>query len=323
MSRQNDVGCWDYEWAIDDLYRKIAGDYRSNPQNYKPQSGESEEKEGEEGNEEGQQMRARPSDKESNSSNQQGQAIAMSEKELEEVVKGALSTQPQLNPTKQKQIDEFTKTVETIISNFNKKNNGGSGINAYSGVFNPRSISRQDYRYFERSMSTQGNNKFGTCHLNLFIDCSGSMGSNERIVNAMLASLSEIERKNRNFSMDVSFINEGYHDCKSVRERRFIARGGNTIPSDMKERFIKRQLPNTCNYNVVLFDGDCFSDEWCKEEEKLRRFGAFDYKQTTVITDPDNKNLVKNFHASKVVVTDNYTDELIKHVTKALTIAFA
>ena len=327
MSRQNESGCWDYEWEIDSLYRKIAGDYRSNPKDYQPQSGEGEKKEGEkEENEEGQQMRARPSDEESNSGDQQipqGQAIAMSDKELEEVVKGALSIQPQLNPTKQKQIDEFTKTVETIISNFNKKNNGGSGINAYSGVFNPRSISRQDYRYFERSMSTQGNNKFGTCHLNLFIDCSGSMGSNERIVNAMLASLSEIERKNRNFSMDVSFINEGYHDCKSVRERRFVARGGNTIPSDMKERFIKRQLPNTCNYNVVLFDGDCFSDEWCKDEEKLRRFGAFDYKQTTVITDPDNKHLVKNFHASKVVVTDNYTDELIKHVTKALTIAFA
>lgn len=261
--------------------------------------------------------------KENNTVGDDERNVKMSKEELKKIFEKAFDESQKLPEEYRQQLEDFRKTAEMIIGNFNKKNKGGSGVNAYSGVFNPRAVARQDYRFFERSMSTQGNNRFGTCHLNLFIDCSGSFWASEQLVNGILMVLSDIESKNRNFSLDVSFINHNYYDCTSVRERNFHATGGNDIPKDMKERFLKRQLPNTCNYNIVLFDGDAFSDCGAGKDECIRRFSAFDYKQTTLITDDDNERyLGKGFNSAKVVVTNNYTDELIRHITKALTVAF-
>ena len=46
-------------------------------------------------------------------------------------------------------------------------------------------------------------------------------------------------------------------------------------------------------------------------------------KQTTLITDPDNQRyLGKGFSSTRVVVTRNYTDELVKNIQNALTVAF-
>ncbi len=356
-------GAWcDYVNEIRKLYDEITKDYPSRPKEYNPSesgmsggerqmmdkikgnsegeesdsknsenaegmSGEEKEKDGE-GEKEGKGK----GDKDGEEGEKKDKEISKEESEIakerdrkQKIFGGCLCSKPKLDNEKQKQLDEFTKTVELIIGNFNKKNKGGSGINAYSGVFNPRAVAREDYRYFDRSMSTNGNNKFGTCHLNLFIDCSGSMGSNTNVVNGIIASLTEIERKNRNFTMDVSFINHYYEDCETIRDRKFRAWGGNRIPADMKERFIKRQLPNTCNYNIVLFDGDamCDNSDLRGREDYIKRFSAFDYKQTTLITDSSNQRyLGSGYKSAKVVVTDRYTDELISHITKALMVAF-
>jgi hypothetical protein len=171
-------------------------------------------------------------------------------------------------------------------------------------------------------MTTQGNNKFGTCHLNLIIDSSGSFCDNVPLTNGILAVLSEIERKNRNFSMDVAFINHDFHLCESVRERRMVADGGNDIPDNMKEILMKLQKPQTCNYNIVLFDGDAICNRWGNYDGS-KLFGVFDMKQTTLITDPDNEQYMNPpFTSAKVVVTRKYTEELIDHIIHALTIAF-
>ena len=46
-------------------------------------------------------------------------------------------------------------------------------------------------------------------------------------------------------------------------------------------------------------------------------------KQATLITDPDNETYMEpSFSSTKVVVTRNYTEELIRHITNALMIAF-
>ena len=228
-----------------------------------------------------------------------------------------------LNGTYKKELTEFQRTAELIIGNFNKKNNSGTGLSTYTGVFNPRAVARDDYRWCERSTSIQGNNRFGSCHLNLFIDCSGSFSGSQEIVNAMLAALSAIERKNRNFTMDVVFCGEGTYTCKNVGERKIVCRGGNNLPDDMKNTFLKLQKPNTCNYNIVLFDGDAFSDCYGNNDRCRRIFKTFDYKQTTLITDDDNVQYMKpEFTTAKVVVTNNYTAELISHIINALMIAY-
>jgi hypothetical protein len=251
--------------------------------------------------------------------------IEMSAEQLKRMVGACLGSDSDLGEGEKEKLDEFQKTIEIIISNFNKKNSGGSGINTYSGVFNPRAVARKDYRFFERAMPMQGNNRFGTCHLNLFIDRSGSFCDNVPLTNGILSVLSEIERKNNNFSMDVVFINHDIKICKSVRERRMVATGGNTVPANMKDILLKLQKPQTCNYNIILFDGDamCNNSDLRTDKQYQDRFGVFDMKQTTLITDPDNESyLGSGFTSTKVIVTKNYTEELVRHITNALTIAF-
>ena len=345
----------EYEEDINDLWDLIRKEFRAHPEEFQPQDGEGEGKPqnmdnvGEakpksgQGQKQGEQKQSGEGQKSSQKSetesedSKQGEGepdtngepykgepheCELTAEQVKKMVGASLGGHPNMNEAQVQKLAEFQKTVEMIIGNFNKKNKGGSGINAYSGVFNPRAVARKDYRYFERSMTTQGNNKFGTCHLNLIIDSSGSFSPNVPLTNGILAVLSEIERKNRNFTMDVAFINHDFHLCESVRERKMVANGGNAIPDNMKEILMKLQKPNTCNYNIVLFDGDAICQGY-HGKDLCKVFSVFDMKQTTLITDPDNEQYMHPpFTSTKVVITQNYTDELIDHIIHALTIAF-
>lgn len=339
------IGAGFYEDDIDDLYKLVQKEFKDNPEEFQPKEngGEGEPQEmdklaekkqgsgkGTPSNEKSEKNENESEDnegegnEESESQNPCGEEheSPLSPEELKRMVGASLGKQSGLDEAQVEKLNEFQKTVEMIIGNFNKKNKGGSGINAYSGVFNPRAVARKDYRFFERAMTTQGNNKFGTCHLNLIIDCSGSYCDNVNVTNGILAVLSEIERKNRNFSMDVAFINHEFKLCQTVSERKMTAWGGNSIPENMKEILMKLQKPQTCNYNIVLFDGDaCCNNMYNRDCNKA--FSVFDMKQTTLITDPDNEEYMNPpFTSTKVVVTQNYTKELIDHIIHALTIAF-
>ena len=311
-----------YEEDIDKLWDLICREFRAHPEEFQPQNGDGKGKLQEMDKMGESNPKGKGKDKADECENENGEGeggepeepesykgepheCELTPDEVKRMVGASLGGHPKLDEEQDAKLAEFQKTVEMIIGNFNKKNKGGSGINAYSGVFNPRAVARKDYRFFERAMTTQGNNKFGTCHLNLIIDSSGSFCNNVPLTNGILAVLSEIERKNRNFSMDVAFINHGFHLCKSVRERKMVAIGGNDIPDDMKEILMKLQKPRWGNY-----DGN-------------KLFGVFDMKQTTLITDPDNEKYMNPpFTSAKVVVTQNYTEELIDHIIHALTIAF-
>ena len=342
--------CYDYVDDVDELWNLIRKEYKAHPEEFQPQSGssegkpqemdkmgasnskgtgKSEKKEAQSTGEEKTNEYENKNNKDENSDPEESESYKgepheceLSPDEIKKMIGAALGSDPDLNQAQVAKLAEFQKTVEMIIGNFNKKNKGGSGINAYSGVFNPRAVTRKDYRFFERAMTTQGNNKFGTCHLNLIIDKSGSFSDNVPLTNGILAVLSEIERKNRNFSMDVAFIDEGFHLCESVRERKMVADGGNDIPDNMKEILMKLQKPQTCNYNIILFDGDAICNRYGSYDGN-KLFGVFDMKQTTLITDPDNEQYMHPpFTSAKVVVTTNYTKELIDHIIRALTIAF-
>jgi len=340
---ENGIGSVYYENDIEDLWDLIKKEFRSNPEEFNEQEGQEGssmkqmDKLGQgQGQEKGNKQTAMPGENNKDSEGEETEdmpdKIGDSDREIEatkeqirRMVGACLSRESGLDEGEQEKLAEFQKTAEMIISNFNKKNSGGSGINAYSGVFNPRAVARKDYRFFERSMPMQGNNRFGTCHLNLIIDCSGSFCENVPLTNGILSALSEIERKNRNFSMDVVFINHNIKICKTVRERRMVATGGNDIPYNMKEILLGLQKPQTCNYNIVLFDGDAMCNNCdCRTDKQYQaRFGVFDMNQTTLITDPDNEQYMgSGFNSAKVVVTRDYTEELVRHITNALTIAF-
>lgn len=340
---------WDwYRYCdkIDYLYQKIAKRFAENPEDFRPQNGAGSEPsenqmdslkgtpseqngatEGEGNDSFASQNNADAKKTGTVHNNQEGIGRSiknpLSKSQIEDMMKKIFNNPYHISTEYYKQVEDFKHKVEMILSNFKKKNSGGSGINAYSGIFNPRAIRRDDYRYFDRAISTQGNNKFGTCHLNLFIDCSGSFHYSEALTNSLLYALSDLEKRNRIFTMDVAFCGEGVHVCESKKERSMTASGGNWLPENLKETFLSMQKPNTCNYNIVLFDGDAFSDSHLSRADRKKTFKAFDYKQTTVITDSDNEEYMEpGFTSAKVVVTKNYTDELILHITNALQIAF-
>lgn len=213
--------------------------------------------------------------------------------------------------------DELYKKFEMIISNFNKKNNSGSALNGYSGVFNPRLTTRDDYRYFERKASVNGTNKFGTFHLNLFLDNSGSFCGNRDIVNAMLGALVRLERVNKNFSFNVVHCGVGEELITDKNKYGLTCDDGTSLDDEAETIYRKLQKGNTYNYNIVLYDGSCYNSSYPDA------FKAFNHANCTIISDPDNRRAIERHAPSaKQIITNNYTEELLGNILTTLEKAF-
>lgn len=323
-----------YRCAVWDFYREVEAMFGKSPAIFAPpmldikmnMKGEGESKDGakmsangkgeQNGDAEGKSESAVMAD----SDPAHGHSDALTAEQIGKILEQVFKPATNLPDHKREQVEKFQKMLEVLFANFNKKTSGGNGVNAYSGVFNPRAVVRKDYRYFERSITSHGNNKFGSIHLNLVLDRSGSFCNNQDETNAILTILSDFERRNKNFSMDVFFIGEEMTHAKTPKERLMRCEGGNNIPDEAAEMFRKAQKPNTFNYNIVLFDGDALSDCWGEGlEEKAKRFKTFDHKQTFLITDSDNERYLrrKPYQSAKVIVTSDYNRELIKNITRA------
>lgn len=212
----------------------------------------------------------------------------------------------------------FHKSLEIIFDQFRKKNSKGNSLNAYSGILNPRAIVRNDYKYFERSQNMQGNNQFGTFHLNLFIDISGSFEENEQVTNQIIKSLILIERKNPNFTFDV--ITTNTETVLRPKDKRFISCcGGTYLGKQIEQVYRQVQLSNTYNYNIVLFDGDayCSSPEHrnCGYTTDGQGFATFSANNTTIISDKENKMYIQQFAPTvRTIYTKHYTEELLNNI---------
>ena len=207
-------------------------------------------------------------------------------------------------------------TLSIIIDSFNKKNTKGNSINAYSGVFNPRLVARDDYRYFQHKTSINGNNTYGTLHLNLFLDDSGSMSGNEQVVNKLIYALLCIEKRNTNFTFDVITCADRIEIAD--KKKGFVARGGTYLSNAIIPLYRKVQKPNTYNYNLVLFDGQADVDSYLGNTT----FKVFDNNNCTIISDRSNERHLRRLSSAKIIYSYNYTDELFKNVYKTLEGAF-
>ena len=241
-----------------------------------------------------------------------GRTNPLKEKEIEKLIKSTFITNKYVDT-------KLTDELSMILENFSKKNNSGSALAGYSGTFNARAVVREDYKYFERKASINGSNKFGTFHLNLFIDESGSFYRSETAMNTLLRSLTDIERKNPNFTLDVVFCGISERLVQDKRHRIFKADGGNRLDKKTYELYRKLQKPNTYNYTIACFDGDACSDGGRGDHG----FGAFDHNNCVIISDYDNERYIRNdVHSARVIYTRDYTNELIKNVVDALEKAF-
>ena len=306
-----DIGCNNYTSDIYELYNKIAQKWNEKPKYYSEdlRSNDSSGLNGDLLN-----------PIESNSDNVGDfdieKAIEKSQEEVSKVKPGT-PTDELVNSVINTYYDiKLTAGLENIINTFNKKNNSGAAIAGYSGVFDPRAVAREDYRYFKRKASVNGNNTFGTLHLNLFLDDSGSMSCNEVVVNKLLYSLICIERSNKNFTFDV--ITCANRIAIVDKYKGYKADGGTYLSKKIIPIYRAVQKPNTYNYNLVLFDGSATTDTYLNGNT----FGIFDNNRSTIISDFSNSRKLDNLKNATIIYSDRYTEELIDNVFKTLQQAF-
>ena len=214
--------------------------------------------------------------------------------------------------------ENMTDEINNILNSINKVTKRTSGcINSYSGIFDPRSVIREDYKYFVQKNRNGHIKMCSKIKLNLFIDRSGSFRNNQDFVNQLLHSLMSLEKLNPDFSFDL--VTMGLSErLESKKNLFFKASGGNDFGHDIHELYKKVQSKNAVNYNIVLFDGDAFSDSYFKTESQ-KNLTVFNNSNTTIISDPDNKSsITRHCRRSKNIITYNYTDELYKNVMETL-----
>ena len=282
------------------------GDIKENPK-------EDAEAEGKSGEGEGESKSGRTTEGKPDGSHTSTEAI-MSADDMKAIMSAVADSM--MNP-------EFYQSTSILFENFRRKNSKGNGISGYSGVLNPRLADRPDYRMFERSASSRGSNSFGTFHLTLYVDTSGSFYRNDEATNKIIKSLALIEQKNHNFTFDV--VTMGAKETISPKSNRFIeSGGGNHLSGEIFDIFRKMQLPQTYNYNIVLFDGDAYSNDVNKSSIKKwlpdgKGFQAFNSSNCMIISDPDNEKYITKYAPTvKVIYTRDYVDELTNNVMKAL-----
>lgn len=215
---------------------------------------------------------------------------------------------------------ELDETLKRLFENYKRKNKGGSALQAHSGVINARLADRADYRMFERPSPCRGSNQFGSFHLNLFVDISGSFHGNEGETNKFIRALERIEQTNHMFSFDVITVGEPSDEKVLPKENRYIqANGGNHLSKQIFDIYRKQQFPQTANYNIIMFDGNAYSND-CHIPSAVRcvdgaGFAAFNSNNCTIVTDYSNSRYIDKYAPSaRTVYTRNFNAEFIKNI---------
>lgn len=210
--------------------------------------------------------------------------------------------------------NKLFQELSRIFNSVNKVHKANSSaINSYSGVIDPRSAGRTDKRMFLQRNREGNARSFSKVHLNLFLDRSGSFYDNQLKANQIIYTLSKIEKMNPNFSYTLITIGETprIEDKKNIY---FIADGGNDLPDTVPLVFKQVQERNYINYNLVLFDGGA-----CYDSSNYSNWGAFNTDNTLIISDPENRDKIEEYCPNaRVIITENYTDELTSNIIKVL-----
>ena len=205
----------------------------------------------------------------------------------------------------------FYQQVENILNSFSKKNSGGGAVNSYSGVFNPRSAGREDYRYFDRKTAVRSSNRYGSFHLNLFIDNSGSFSNNARLANQIICTLCELERKYPFFSVDFALCGDEVVYCEDKAKAFVKANQGTEIQMGADLIVKQMQKANTLNCNIVLYDG------WA-DSAYSNTYQPFDIKNTTLILDKSCERYCQKVRNAKIIICQNYLSQLKEQILKTL-----
>lgn len=198
----------------------------------------------------------------------------------------------------------------------NKQN--ASAINAYSGMFDVRSVLRDDCKYFLQKNREGHRKAYSKMHLNLFIDCSGSFYRDDIVINRMLTALIKIEKINPNFSFDL--ISCGSTNVVRAKNDRIQhSRGGNRLDQTIVPCYNKVQLKDAMNINIVCFDGDAWSNICSGVSAAQKSCSVWNNQNSVIISDYDNEYaFTKYCPSARKIFTHDYTKELQKSIISAL-----
>lgn len=217
--------------------------------------------------------------------------------------------------------DYILEQINQIFASFKTTSTRlGNAIQARSGVFNARSVVRDDYKWWVQK-NRQGSIKaFAKLKLNLFIDCSGSFSSNDKLVNCMLKTLIKLEKINPDFQFDLIRCGAGEKLCPK-HERIQKSNSGTQISQKIEVLYHQVQQRGWKNINICLYDGDFCLDE-TKMKAKIRcakPISVFNNKDSICIFDEENQIYADTYLKNcKVIISKCYTTELIKNVMNAL-----
>lgn len=217
----------------------------------------------------------------------------------------------------------ISRKIQEVLKISNKVTAKSSGAtNSYSGVFNPRNAAREDCKYFLHDNSTGSAKLFNKIKLNLFIDRSNSFSRSESAVNIILKSLFDLKRINPRFSFSLVTIGVGETVCDLDHFSRFICYDGTFLDKEIFSIFNKVQDSRASNINLVLIDGYAWwSRSYSTETDYIKNIGAFNYRNTTIITDESNHESISKYAplAHEIVCSkDDYPRLLVDNVVKSL-----
>lgn len=301
-----------YENEIKKLYEDIAEDFEKEKK-------EKEEESGEKG--EGEEKKYSSSSDSGRCAKDRIESAIMAIKERFNMGESLSSFSTERKVIQKQFANKYYDYFYPLFYGYNKRSSGGSAFQAYSGILNPRNAARDDYRYFDRMAQEKGNNRYGSMNLNLFIDTSGSFSHNQAQVNGLLEALERLENRFKFFTFELITCNVG-EQLKRHNERYIGCGGGNWLDEDIIPIWRKVQKLNTSNYNIVLFDGDAYTDSHLLPIAPAP-MTVFDYSNVTLITDPSNEDEAKECKRAKVVVTYDYAEELERYVKRAVQFALS
>lgn len=216
---------------------------------------------------------------------------------------------------------ELKARITKIIEGARKKRGTLEGsIRGYSGRIDPKGFVRNDYKIFVKNTNGGSVNGNAKTHFNLFIDNSGSFLGNDDTMNKFIRVLNSLVSPK--FDFDVITLNTHIVEWISTTEMLFASSGGNCIEDEIFPIFRKHQKLQHNNFNIVLFDGDAYSNDRRKSSytRAKNNFSAFDSEGTIIISDAYNAKYIEHsIKKAKVkYIEENYCETFIDEVLTLL-----
>lgn len=217
---------------------------------------------------------------------------------------------------------QYVKELTPIIKQARtQQNNTSSAINSYSGVFNPRSVVNNDYRYFVQKNRAGHLKQFSKIRLNLYIDRSGSFSYSQDTVNAFLNALAKLEKEVTDFEFNVVTIGSG-EIMHAKNDRQIKCSGGNALTNKIFEIAKSLTCTDCTLYNIVLFDGNAFSHDVPYSIQKMSselNFKVFNSTNTYIISDYSNQHIIAKYAPlAKTTITKNYAKDFKQQILNIL-----